>query len=92
MALGTIGEDDERMRENERMRELRSEEKKEKREVFVEKKEKKKKIYGEYEEIIEMKRMKKKRKWLVTVGKNEKARTHLMAKLCVVLASPLNYV
>ena len=39
-----------------------------------------------------MKRMKKKKKWLVTVGKNEKARTHLMAKLCVVLASPLNYV
>ena len=28
--------------------------------------------------------MKKKKKWLVTVGKNEKAGTHLMAKLRVV--------
>ena len=45
MALGAIGENDERMRENEkmrgfkRMRESRSEEKKEGRVVFVERKE-----------------------------------------------------
>ena len=55
--------------------------------------EEKKKSYGECEEMRKMKRMKKKKKWLVTVGeKNEKARTHLMAKLHVVYASPLNYV
>ena len=46
--------------------------------------EKKMKSYGEYEDVREMKRMKKKKKRLVTVGKNEKARTHLMAKLRVV--------
>ena len=45
MALGAIGEDDERVREKERMREFErlresgSEEKKEEREVFVERKE-----------------------------------------------------
>ena len=87
MALGAIGEDDERMRENEKvrgfekMRESENEGKKEEKEVFVEGK---KKIDGEYEEMREMKRMKKKKKWLVTVKKNEKARLHLMAKLCVV--------
>ena len=32
----------------------------------------------------ETKRMKKKKKRLVTIGKNEKAGTHLMAKLHVV--------
>ena len=32
------------------------------------------------------------KQWLVTVGENEKAETHLMAKLHVVSASPLNYV
>ena len=32
----------------------------------------------------EIKRMKKKKKWLVTVGKNEEARIHLMPKLLVV--------
>ena len=37
-----------------------------------------------YEKCEGMKRMKKKKKWLVTVGKNEKAGTHLMAKLRVV--------
>ena len=31
-----------------------------------------------------MKRMKKEKKWLVVVGKNEEAGTHLVAKLCVV--------
>ena len=31
-----------------------------------------------------MKRMKKKKKWLVTIEKNEEAGTHLMAKLHVV--------
>ena len=31
-----------------------------------------------------MKRMKKKKKWLVTVGRNETAGTHLIAKLPVV--------
>ena len=31
-----------------------------------------------------MKRMKKKKKQLVTVGENEKARTHLMTKLRVI--------
>ena len=45
LALGAIGEDDERMRENkemkesERMRESRSKEKREEREVLVERKE-----------------------------------------------------
>ena len=54
--------------------------KREKMEVFVEKKGNLK----SYEDMREMKRMKKKKKRLVTVGKNEKARTHLMTKLCVV--------
>ena len=36
--------------------------------------------------------MKKKKKRLVAVGKNEKTGTHLMAKLCAVQALPLNYV
>ena len=50
MALGAIGEDDERMRENEkirgfeRIRESRSEEKKKEREVFVERKRKKEEL------------------------------------------------
>ena len=71
------------MREPERMRELGSEEKEDERKVFVEKK--KGERNGENEE---------EKKWLVTVRENEKARTHLMAKLRlrVVLASPLNYV
>ena len=35
----------------------------------------------------------KNKKWLVTIGeKDEEARTHLMSKLCVVQASPLNYM
>ena len=65
MALGAIGEDDERMRENEkirgfeRIRESRSEEKKEGREVFVERK---RKSYGECEKVREMNRMKKKKR------------------------------
>ena len=65
MALGAIGEDDERMRENEkirgfeRIRESRSEEKKERREVFVERK---RKSYGECEKVREMNRMKKKKR------------------------------
>lgn len=91
MVLGAIREDDERMRENEKvigfekMRESESERKKKEKEVFVErKKEKKKESDGEYEEVREMKRMKKKKKWLVTFRKNEKVRTHLMAKLRVV--------
>ena len=54
--------------------------KREKMEVFVDKKGNLK----SYEDMREMKRMKKKKKRLVTVGKNEKARTHLMTKLCVV--------
>ena len=54
--------------------------KREKMEVFVDKKGNLK----SYEEMREMKKMKKKKKRLVTVGKNEKARTHLMTKLCVV--------
>ena len=52
-----------------------------KREVLMEKK---KKSYEECEEIREMKRMKKKKKQLIIVRKNEKAGTHLMAKLRVV--------
>ena len=82
MSLGAIGEDDEKVRENERMKEFEriresgSEEKKEEREGFVERK--KKKSYGEYEEITGMKRMKKKNKRLVIIGKNEKARTDLI--------------
>ena len=40
--------------------------------------EEKKKSYGEYEEITGMKRMKKKNKRLVIIGKNEKARTDLI--------------
>ena len=56
--------------------------KRKEREVFVERK---KKSYEECEEMREMKRMKKKKKWLATVGeKNEKAGTHLMAKVRVV--------
>ena len=66
MVLCAIGEDDERMREFERMIELGSEEKKEEREVFVGKK---KKSYGEYKEMREMKSIKKKKKQLVTVRK-----------------------
>ena len=64
-ALSAIGEDDERMRENEkirgfeRIRESRSEEKKEGREVFVERK---RKSYGECEKVREMNRMKKKKR------------------------------
>ena len=54
--------------------------KREKMEVFVDKKGNLK----SYEDMREMKRMKKKKKRLVTIGKNEKARTHLMTKLCVV--------
>ena len=42
------------------------------------------KSYEECEEMREMKRMKKKKKRLVVIGKNEKTRTHLMAKLCAV--------
>ena len=42
------------------------------------------KSYEECEEMREIKRMKKKKKWLVTVRKNEEAITHLMAKLHVV--------
>ena len=80
MALGSIGEDDERMRKNEKLRELESERKKKEMVVFVERK---KESYREYEEVREMKRMRKKKR-LVTVEKNEKARTHLMAKLRVV--------
>ena len=45
---------------------------------------KKKRSYEECEEMREMKRMKKKKKRLVTTGKNEKTRTHLIAKLHVV--------
>ena len=66
MALGAIGENDERMRENEkmrgfkRMRESGSEEKKEGREVFVERK--REGSYEEYEKVREMKRMKKKKR------------------------------
>ena len=64
------------------MRESRSERKKEEMEVFVNRKKEKKKSYEECEEVREMKRMKKKKKRLVTIGeKNEKASTHLMAKL-----------
>ena len=51
-----------------------------KREVLMERK----KNYKECEEMREMKRMKKKKKQLITVKKNEKARTNLMAKLRVV--------
>ena len=54
--------------------------KREKREPFVEKKGK----LNSYEEIREMKTMKKKKKRLVIVGKNEEVGTHIMAKLCVV--------
>ena len=61
------------------MKESESERKKEKNEVFV-----KKESYGEYKEVREMKRMNKKKKLLVTFGENEKAGTHLMAKLRVV--------
>ena len=66
MALSAIGEDYERMRENEemrafkKMRESRSEEKKEGREVFVERK--REGSYEEYEKVREMKRMKKKKR------------------------------
>ena len=46
---------------------------------------KREKSYEECEEVREKKRMKKKKKRLITIGgKNEKAGTHLMAKLCVV--------
>ena len=55
--------------------------KREKREVFIERE---KKSYEECEEMMEMKRMKKKKKRPITIRKNEKAGTHLMAKLCVV--------
>ena len=44
MVLCAIGEDDERMREFERMIELGSEEKKEEREVFLERKRKKQEL------------------------------------------------
>jgi len=40
--------------------------------------------YREYEEMKKIKGMKKKKKWSVTVGENEKVGTHLMAKLHVV--------
>ena len=65
--------------------------KREKRKVFVEKRKRKLKGQKKCEELREMKRMKKEKKWLVVVGKNEEAGTHLVAKLCVVQASPLNY-
>ena len=58
MALGSIGEDDERMRKNEKLRELESERKKKEMVVFVERK---KESYREYEEVREMKRMRKKK-------------------------------
>ena len=64
--MSAIGEDDERMRENEemrgfkKMRESGSEEKKEGREVFVERK--REGSYEEYEKVREMKRMKKKKR------------------------------
>ena len=46
---------------------------------------KREKSYEECEKVREIKRMKKKKKRLITIGgKNEKAGTHLMAKLCVV--------
>ena len=46
---------------------------------------KREKSYKECEEVRETKRMKKKKKRLITIGgKNEKAGMHLMAKLCVV--------
>ena len=66
MTLSAIGEDDERMRENEemrgfkKMRESGSEEKKEGREVFVERK--REGSYEEYEKVRKMKRMKKKKR------------------------------
>ena len=64
--MSAIGEDDERMRENEemrgfkKMRESGSEEKKEGREVFVDRK--REGSYEEYEKVREMKRMKKKKR------------------------------
>ena len=64
--MSAIGEDEERMRENEemrgfkKMRESGSEEKKEGREVFVERK--REGSYEEYEKVREMKRMKKKKR------------------------------
>ena len=64
------------------MRELESEEKKEEKEVFVEKKRRRelwRMWIGEGDKENE-----EEKKMLVTVGKNEKARTHLMAKLHVV--------
>ena len=65
-------------RQNERMRESGSDEKKKEREFFVERK----KSYEECEEVRDRKRIKKKKIQLVIVGKkNEKAGTHLMVKL-----------
>ena len=45
--------------------------------------EKRERSYEQYKEVREMKRMKKKRrkeekKWLVTIGENEKVGTHLV--------------
>jgi len=69
------------MKEFERMRGSDGVRKREKREVFIERE---KKSYEECEETMEMKRMKKKKNQLVTIWKNEKVGTHLMAKLHVV--------
>ena len=54
---------------------------KERRGKFLYRKQGKLNSYEECEEKREMKRMKKKKRRLVTVGKNEEAGTHLMAKL-----------
>ena len=64
------------------MRELGYEEKKKRREVFEEKKieELWRISKGEGDEENE----EEEKKQLVTIGENEKAKTHLMAKLCVV--------
>lgn len=93
MPLGAIGGDEESLRESKRMREFESlreseSKRKERRRFFF----RENRSYGEYEEMKKIKGMKKKKKWLVTVGENEKAGTHLMAKLRVVYASPLNYM
>ena len=77
LTLGAIGEDEESLerkwknKEVERMRESEGERKREEMEVFVERKKK------ELWRIWRDRRMKKKKKLLVIVGKNEKGRNTL---------------